>query len=202
LSDLTRLTATALLLLLAAAACQDVPPAALRHASPAAPTEAVLPTSTSAPPASPALAPQCRTENLAPRFAGAQGAAATTFLTFRLSNVGAAACGLQGFVDLQMLDAAGNPLPTRVVRGGHLLARQPPASSFSLSPAAAATFLVAYSHSPGPGEKDCPEAYQLLITPPNEDRRLNLAVQGWSLAPCRGGELDVGPLRPAAMTSG
>jgi hypothetical protein len=130
------------------------------------------------------------------------------FLTFRLANTGAAPCTIRGFVGMQMLDAAGVALPTRVVRNGGFFANQPPPSGFILRPAGwgapattAATLQVAYSNVPRPGETACQEAYQLLVTPPDEFDHLAVAVQGWTLAPCNHGELDVTPMRPPGVAT-
>jgi hypothetical protein len=210
---------TLTLTLLAAAGCQGTsthspaqPTSAVLSPSPTAtPSEKVPPSpgassSTSAAPAAPSAGPlsRCRTQQLAVRFAGSQGAAGTIFLTFRLSNTGSTECSLRGFVGLQMLDAADHPLPTRAVRSGGIFSNQPPASSFTLQPpgagpAAAATFQVAYSTVPRAGETDCPQAYGLVVTPPDEFDHLVIPVQGWSLAPCNRGELDLTPLRPPGV---
>jgi hypothetical protein len=127
-------------------------------------------------------------------------------MTFRLANTGAAPCLAGGFVSMQMLDAAGAPLPTRVVRNGGFFANQPPPSAFLLRPAgggpqaaAAATFQVSYSNVPRAEEAPCPDAFQLVVTPPDELDHLIIAVQGWTLAPCNHGELDVTPLRPPGV---
>jgi Protein of unknown function (DUF4232) len=154
------------------------------------------------PPAGPLS--RCRAQQLAVRFAGSQGAAGTIFLTFRLANTGSTECSLRGFVGLQMLDAAEHPLPTRAVRNGGIFSNQPPSSSFTLQPpgagpGAAATFQVAYSTVPRAGESDCPQAYELVVTPPDDFDHLVVSVQGWSLAPCNHGELDLTPLRPPGV---
>jgi uncharacterized protein DUF4232 len=148
--------------------------------------------------------PRCHTSQLALAFAGGQGAAGTIFLTFRLTNRGPAACTLHGFVSLQMLDAGGQPLPTRLVPNGGVFSNQPPASTFSLSPAAAganhaSTFQVAYSDVRRAADVSCPPAFELLVTPPEEPEHLSIAARGWVLAPCNRGELDVTPLRPPGV---
>jgi hypothetical protein len=125
-----------------------------------------------------------------------------------MSNNGKEPCLMRGFVGMQMLDAAGAAMPTRVVRNGGMFANQPPVSSFMLPPsgagapaATASTFLVAYSTVPRTAETVCPQAYQLLVTPPEEFDSLSIAVEGWTLAPCNRGELDVTPLRPPGVAS-
>jgi Protein of unknown function (DUF4232) len=148
--------------------------------------------------------PRCRTSQLAIAFAGGQGAAGTIFLTFRLSNRAPAACTLHGFVGMQMLDAGGQPLPTRVVPNGGVFSNQPPASTFTLGPAAtranlSSTFQLAYSNVHRAAEAACPAAFELLVTPPEEEEHLSIAARGWSLAPCNRGELDLTPLRPPGV---
>jgi hypothetical protein len=152
-----------------------------------------------------ASSPRCHTAQLALSFAGGQDAAGTSFLTFRLANTGSVSCLLQGFVGMQMLDEVGQPLRTRVVPNGGVFSNQPPPATFSLPPRTAgglktaSTFQVAYSDVPEAQETACPDAYQLLVTPPGELDALTIPVQGWSLAPCNGGELNVTPVRPPGV---
>ena len=82
----------------------------------------------------PASAGRCRAAQLELSFLAGQGAAGTIFLTFRLRNTGSAGCQLRGFVRLQMLDEAGQPLPTRVIPNGGTFSNQPPPSPFTLPP--------------------------------------------------------------------
>ena len=132
-------------------------------------------------------------------FAGSEGAAGTIIDTFRMVNSGRVACTAYGFVGLQMLDAAGQPLPTRVVRNGGILSTQAGPSRFLLQPGAAATFQAAWSDVPRGNEGPCPQAARLIVTPPDEYDHQVIAVSGWSLAPCGGGEIDVSPLRAAGQ---
>lgn len=176
----------------------------LTPAPPGTPAPAATPTQTPADQGGPG--PRCHTADLSLKFAGAQGAAGTMFLTFRLANVGQAPCQLRGFVGMQMLDAGGAPMQTRVIRNGGFFSNQPPPSAFVVPPAGsgalaatAATFQVSYSNVPRAGEQSCPEAYQLQVTPPDEIDRLSIPVQGWTLAPCNHGELDVTPVRPPGV---
>jgi hypothetical protein len=96
---------------------------------------------------------------------------------------------------MQMLDAGAHDLPTRVLRNGGAFTNQAPPSQFTLQPGQAATFQVAYGTVPTGAETTCPQAAQLIVTPPDEFDHVILRVQGWSLAPCNGGELDVTPVR-------
>jgi Protein of unknown function (DUF4232) len=144
---------------------------------------------------------RCHSAQLGLAFGTSEGAAGTIFLTFRLANSGSEPCTLSGFVDLRMLDSGGQAMPTRVVHNGGMLSNQPPPSQFSLAPGAAATFQVAYSDVPHGTETVCPPAAQLNVTPPDESGQIPLPVQGWGLAPCNGGELDVAPVRPPGIAS-
>jgi hypothetical protein len=194
--------------LLVAAACragastQASPTQAVRSGTPATPSALSLAADS---PTDGAAAPPCRTAHLALSFAGGQGAARTVFLTFRLANIGSAGCRLEGFVRMQMLDESSRPLPTRVVSNGGAFSNQPPPSAFTLPSRTAAglesasTFQVAYSSVQRGREPACPQAYQLLVTPPGEVDALAIPVQGWTLAPCNGGELSVTPLRPPGV---
>jgi Protein of unknown function (DUF4232) len=215
--ETTRRALSAGLAMLAVAACRgpaEVPASSVAASARSSPplTQTPLTTTVRAVDSSPAPAPEastgprCKTAQLTLRFAGGQAAAETTFLGFQLANTGAAPCLTQGFVSLQMLDATGKTLTTRTVRNGGLFAKQPPPSAFLVHPTAgsataamAATFEVAYSHIRKPGELSCSNAFQLQVTPPDELTPLTIQVQGWSLAPCNGGEVDVTPLRPPGV---
>ncbi len=212
---MTKQALSAVLVLLSAAACGGQSAGQGGGGAPisASPTQSVQPAPTAEPTpaagATPAVTGQsdrCHTRQLSLRFAGAQGAAGTMFLTFRLANTGAVPCMARGFVGMQLRDAAGGALETRVVRNGGFFSNQPPPSAFLVRPAGsgslastAATFQVAYSDVPRAAESGCPQAFQLLVTPPDEYDHLAIPVQGWTLAPCNHGELDVTPLRPPGV---
>jgi hypothetical protein len=141
---------------------------------------------------------RCHTSGLVVSAAGSQGAAGTIVDTFRVANKGTAPCTVYGFVGMQMLDAAGRSLPTKVVRNGGIFSTQAGPSSFVLQPATAATFQAAWSDVPHGSETTCPPAAQLEVTPPDEFDHVVIPVAGgWSLAPCGGGEIDVTPIRAA-----
>lgn len=140
---------------------------------------------------------RCHTSQLAVAFAGSEGAAGTIILTFRMANTTPTGCWLYGFVGMQMLDATGRNLPTRVVRNGGLFSNQSGPTQFTLQPGQAATFLMAFGNVPVGSETICPQAAQLVVTPPDEFDHVTLTVQGWPLSPCNSGELDATPVRPA-----
>ena len=198
----------------AAAGCDGLgfvaahPPARVHHPSASAsPQTGVAASPSPAPPATPAApdtpatgvaaGPQrCHTSQLIVHFADSQGAMGHIFQRFLVANASTATCWLYGYVGMQMLDAAGRPLPTRVVRGGGAIAAQGAPTRFDLPPAQAATFVVAWGDVTVNNETTCPAAARLEITPPDELDHLTIPVSGFSLAPCNTGELDVTPVRP------
>ena len=140
---------------------------------------------------------RCHTSQLAVAFAGSEGAAGTIILSFGMANAAPTGCWLYGFVGMQMLDASGRNLPTRVMRNGGLFSNQSGPTQFTLQQGQAATFLVAFGNVPVGSETTCTQAAQLVVTPPDEFDHMTLTVQGWPLSPCNSGELDVTPVRPA-----
>jgi Protein of unknown function (DUF4232) len=202
----------AVLALLLAGACQPAgpqPPVAVNHVH-ATPTPVPTPADTTAPgpsptpaatPVAPVAGDRCHTGGLRITFAGSQGAMGTIVNTFRVANTVEVPCTLFGFVGMLMLDDAGHPLPTRVVRSGGIFSTQGGPARFLLgpgtpaAPSAGATFQAAWSDVPHGSEGPCPQAAQLEITPPDETDHVVLPVSGWSLAPCAAGEIDVTPMR-------
>jgi hypothetical protein len=141
---------------------------------------------------------RCHTGQLGISFAGSLGAAGTIVDTFRLANQINRPCWLYGFVGMQMLDQAGKPLTTVVVRNGGLFSGQAGATRFTLQPATSASFRAAWSDVPHGSETTCPQANQLQITPPDEFEYKTIPVS-WAFAPCGGGEIDVTPARAAGV---
>jgi hypothetical protein len=144
-------------------------------------------------------APKCTSSQLAARFVSGQGAAGTLFDTLELTNTSGPACTLNGFVSVQLLDAAGNPLPTATVSDGGQLGGRPGPAPFVLAPRAASQFVLAWSDVPRAGETQCPAAATVQVTPPGETMPLDVAgLTG--IAPCDFGTVDVSPLRPPGAT--
>lgn len=139
-------------------------------------------------------AAECMSSQLAASFVTAQGAAGTIFDTLALTNVSGLACTLNGFVSVQMLDAASNPMPTIGVPGGGMLGGRPGPSPFVLAPGASSQFVIAWSDVPVGGETSCQAAATLQVTPPGETTPLDVAGLA-GLAPCNSGTIDISPLR-------
>jgi hypothetical protein len=190
-----------LLALLAVAACGSQParvasqrPAAIHQSTTPSPAATAAATPTPAPSvAGAAPTPdRCHTAGLAVANAGMDGAAGTIYLTFVLTNTGTAPCSLYGFVGMQMLNAAGRPLPTDVVRTGVAGTPAGP-TQFLLDPGSAANFQADYNHATlGGPESICPTAAKLEITPPDEFDHLTIPVD---MDPCLG-HINVTPVRP------
>jgi hypothetical protein len=142
-------------------------------------------------------ADRCHTGHLLVGFVASEGAAGTIVDTFRMANTGPSPCTLFGFVGMLMLDSSGRALSTRVVRNGGIFSTQAGPSRLLVQPGSAATFQAAWSDVPHGSEGPCPEAARLEVTPPDEFDDSVIAVSGWSLAPCGGGEIDVTPIRAA-----
>ncbi len=172
-------------------------PGARTSSAPSAPVSSAG-APTQPPPASAAGPSRCHVSQVAVSYAGSQGAAGHIVITFRMTNTSSTVCWIYGFVGMRMLDGAGGQLPTRVMRNGGFFSAQPGPSQFNLSPGQAGTFMVAYGDVPVGSETTCAAAAQLIVTPPDEFDYLTLKVQGWSLAPCAAGELDVTPVRAPA----
>lgn len=139
---------------------------------------------------------RCRTGQLAGGLLRAEGAAGNVYVSFRLRNVSAAACTVQGYIGTRLLDAAGRPLPTA-------LSREPgPRPRITLRPGASAYFFLRFPN-PGLIDPTCrpPSAHRLRVTPPDE--RTSLTVSGrapdgsYPVRPCRG-RLRTAPLSPTS----
>jgi hypothetical protein len=136
----------------------------------------------------------CTSNQLDASFVTGQGAAGTLFDTLALTNTSGLACTLNGFVGVQMLDAANAPLPTLGVPGGGMLGGRPGPSPFVLAPGAASQFVIAWSDVPVGGETSCPMATTIQVTPPGETTPLDVAGLS-GIAPCNSGTIDISPLR-------
>jgi hypothetical protein len=95
----------------------------------------------------PATTPgRCHTGGLTVALAGDNGAAGSVYLTFVLTNTGTSPCSLYGYVGMQLLNASGQALPTKVVRNGVGSTTAGP-SRFLLLPGTAANFRASYEHA-------------------------------------------------------
>jgi Protein of unknown function (DUF4232) len=142
---------------------------------------------------------RCHTSGLALSALGGPGAAAgNIFREFGLSNRTRTACWVYGYVGMALIDAAGNQLPTRVIRdtgswfGFAHLAR------YTVPPGATTPFWVHWEDVPVASQPGCTTSAGLIVTPPDETTQLRL--DGVQITACGGGELDVSPVTAPGTT--
>ncbi|HTZ10454.1 MAG TPA: DUF4232 domain-containing protein [Acidimicrobiales bacterium] len=133
----------------------------------------------------------CAARALAMSVSGTEGAAGTLELTFALRNVSSAACPMDGFPPVQLIDAAGGELQTTVVRGGSYPFTDIAPTAITLAPGETAYFNLGYSDVPTGSESSCPAATQLEVTPPGAADHDTVAV---GITACNAGTLTVSPV--------
>lgn len=144
--------------------------------------------------------PLCLSNNLsvlAGRTGGAMGSVGVVGVVFK--NNSEVTCTLMGYPDLQMLDAAGNPVITHVHKGTSVTVQFTPEDLVTLLPGGEAMFDLGYSSATGYGSAYCPTSARVLITPPNTNQPI---VVPWKLQPYGGstiaklrcGEITVSPV--------
>jgi hypothetical protein len=92
-------------------------------------------------------------------------------VTLVLTNRSTRPCRLYGYGGLQLLDAAGGPLPTHQIR-----VPQPPPQLISLSAGASALSTLYWVSLPM--DKPCVQAAALLVIPPDETRPIRTGALG------------------------
>lgn len=125
--------------------------------------------------------------------AGSSGAAGTIETTIAFRNASPDPCVLGGYPGAQLIDARGAQLPTTVVRGGNYPFTSFAPSTVTLAPGGVAYFNVASSDVPVGGETSCPNATELLVTPPNAYAGVTVAA---TIVACGHGTLTVSPAFP------
>jgi hypothetical protein len=114
---------------------------------------------------------------------------------FTLTNMRDVPCTMFGYPGAQLLDAAGDPLPTSTVRGGGYLFHDEGPTSIVLSPGGAAQFGIEWVHLPVGAETTCPEAHALAVIPPDEYGPLSSPV---AITACEEGRLHLTAVQPTA----
>lgn len=176
-------------LALAAAACTNAQTAETTTTS-TTPESSTSSTSSSTTSSTAAGLAHCQPAGLAATVAGTQGAAGTIEVTLALRDVGPASCALEGYPGLQLLDSAGNQLPTSVIRGGSYQFTNFAASPVVLAAGQSAYVNLGYSDvASGPG--DCSNASSMWVTPPDDVSHLTMSVMA---DVCGGGKITVSPV--------
>lgn len=181
----------ALAVALAAAGCSSPSSPGRSTSTTAAAPTVPAPSSSSTSTAAGTGLSHCQPADLAGAVLGSQGAAGTIELTISLRNATAAACALEGYPGMQLIDAAGTQLPTHVVPGGTLSFDNFPKAPVTIGPGQSAYFNVGYSDVPAGGETTCPTSASLWVTPPDDVEHLVVAAR---LTVCNGGTLTTSPV--------
>ncbi len=123
------------------------------------------------------------------------GAAGTITLVITMTNTSTTTCSLYGYPGMQLLDAKGTDLPTKVIRGGvETTPSSPakkPASTVTLAPGKVAAYSLTYSDVPTGNETSCPESAKAEVTAPNDTATATMTL---AISACAGGTLHVSPV--------
>jgi hypothetical protein len=136
---------------------------------------------------------RCHTAGLSLALVGSDAGAGNLVGTFRFTNTLETSCTFFGYPGAQLLDAANNPLPTTVVRGGGFFGSSAPPTTVTVAPHASALVRIHWEQVPVGNEPTCSMASAIAITPPDEYVSLVVAAQ---IRACGGGHLDVTPVLP------
>ncbi|WP_233576267.1 DUF4232 domain-containing protein [Saccharopolyspora rhizosphaerae] len=129
--------------------------------------------------------PRCQSAQLTGSMSPVQAGAGQRYADLTLTNSGDARCTLQGYGGMELVDAAGNPLPTTVTR-----APDPGPTLLDLDPGESAAATLHWSTVPHGDEGDpCqPVAAGLRVIPPDETEPLPVEWTGDTV--CGEGSLD------------
>ncbi len=152
-------------------------------------------TSTGGPTTTVAGVATCKPGQLTITAGMGNGAAGTISATVAMVNMGPGTCTMKGYPGMQLLDSAGNSLPTNVIRGGgsdflNAAAGQPP-SLVTLGAGQQASYSLSYEDVPVGTETSCPTSAKAEVTPPNDTA---FAVIAFQASPCGGGTIHVSPV--------
>jgi hypothetical protein len=120
---------------------------------------------------------RCHTAGLDLTLVGVDAGAGNLVGTFRLTNNLDVDCTFFGYPGAQLLNDAGNALPTNVVRGGGYFSSDLPPALVDAQAHAAALFRIHWEQVPVGNETTCSMASRLAVTPPDEYVALELPIQ-------------------------
>ena len=118
---------------------------------------------------------------------------------FILTNRSRTACYLYGFPGMQLLDALGRPLPTRVLRTGAYTFTEVPPRRVDLTPGGVASFSAGWSDATGYPGVPCPSGESVEVTPPDDTAQLTVAA---GVQACPDGTIHVSPVIAGARGVG
>lgn len=122
-------------------------------------------------PPTPAGPHRCHTADLAANLGHRDSGTGHTGVTLVLTNRSTRPCRLYGYGGLQLLDAAGSPLPTHQIR-----VPQPRPQLIRLAPGVSALSTLYWVSLPM--DKPCVHAAALLVTPPDETGPIRTGALG------------------------
>jgi Protein of unknown function (DUF4232) len=131
---------------------------------------------------------RCHTADLSGRLGFIQGAAGSRFGPLVLKNRSHHTCTLFGYIGGQLYNAAGRPIPTRIVRD-----HSRPEHTVTVAPGHSAFADLHWSAIPSGGARSCPLPRTFAVTPPDE--RTQLRVRWTAGHVCGHGRIDVRPVR-------
>ena len=134
---------------------------------------------------------RCASAALSGSVVGSSGAAGTIETTVALKSTASVPCVLSGYPGLQMLNASGGSLPTKVVRKGSYSFTAMAPTTVTLASGQSAYVNIGLSDVPAGSETSCPTSTSLEVTPPNATDHLVVTA---ALAPCSAGTLVVSPV--------
>jgi hypothetical protein len=139
-----------------------------------------------------ATTPRCHSGRLyiAPVPNSEQGGLGHVGLQFSVKSLTQQACYLEGYPGMQMVDANGHDIATRLRWGNGYLFGNQTKQYVVLKTGQAAYFDVEWVHFPT-GNQSCPTASYLLVTPPDERTTIAVPV---SLQDVCGGALTTSPV--------
>ncbi len=114
-----------------------------------------------------------------------------------LTNTSSAACTLDGYPGVALVDSAGHALETTVHHGPGYTFSDPGPSLVHLDPGASASFSIGGADVSQPQGTPCPSAEAVNVIPPNDYTAITVGVRA---AACPDGTLDVSAV--AAGTGG
>jgi len=141
----------------------------------------------------------CVAGQLSVQVGPGSGAAGTVGYVNSFENVSNATCTLYGYPGMQMLDAAGRPIPTEVIRGSGYAVTALPEKVVTLAPGGKASFQLIFADGTGYGTATCPTSSQVEFTPPNLYVPITVSWQiqpygGATIAQLHCGQITVSPV--------
>ena len=140
--------------------------------------------------------PPCRGPALTLALESSDAGAGNRGHTLALTNAGATPCTLEGYPEVRLFDADGDPLSgvrSEQTLGSHFSEGQAP-PPVDLLPEGRAYFDILSTAVPSAGQESCPQATRMRVTAPGDSAALELDMR---IQPC-GGRVRITPFRGVA----